>query len=206
MSAQASTGAGVGRFTGPAGRLWEQLGTNRRAAGGLIVIVALLALYGVFVLDDLNNAKRRAYREQIAQTQRSLAISKDKNWPSRAEESAVVRTALEKRMWQFESEGVALANLQDWMTAAGRDAGLGKLLVKIDVARPKDLGANMVQFSATITASQTEESLRKFLEKIERDPHLFIVQTMHVQRRPNLLEMTLLTYANIIGPSGAAAK
>ncbi len=206
MSVPATTGAGAGRLTGPAARLWEQLGTNRRAAGGVIVIAALLAFYGVFVLDDIIDAQRAAYRQQISETRRSLAISADKDWPARAKTSTNFRNALEKEMWQFDTEGVALANLQDWINAAGRDAGLGKLQAKIDVARPKGLGANIFQFTATITASQTEEPLQKFLAKIERDPHLFVVRSMHVQVRPYLLEMTLVTYAKISGSQGAAAK
>lgn len=206
MRAQAGTGAGGGRLNGAVARLWEQLGANRRAAGGLIVIAVLLAFYGMFTADDLIDAQRRAYRQEVDQTQRSLAISADRQWPSRAKSSTDIRDALEKRMWQFDSDGVALANLQDWITGAGRDAGLTKVQVKIDVERPKELGANTVRFSATITATQTEASLRKFLAKIEREPHLFVIRALHVQQRPYLLQMNLVTYAKIKAPSGGAAK
>jgi Type II secretion system (T2SS), protein M subtype b len=206
MTVQARHGASGGRAGGSAARLWAQLGTNRRAAAGLIVIMVLLAIYGLFVMSDHISATRGDYRQQIAQTRRSLAISANKQWPARARESARLRDALERQMWRFESEGVALANLQDWITAAAREAGLTKTQVRIDVARPKDLGTGVVQFSATIAASQTGEALQKFLAKIERDPHVFAVQELHVQIRPAVLTMNLVTYAIIRGPSGAAAK
>ena len=206
MNAQAIIGASFGRFVGPASRLWEQLGTNRRAAGGLIVIAALIALYGVFVLDDANDAQRSAYRQEIAQTQRSLEVGKDKSWLARAKDSASLRGELTKRMWQFGSEGDALANLQDWINAAGREAGLSKLQVKIDRAVAKDLGPDTVQFLASIEALQTPAALQKFLLKIEKDPHFAVVQSLHVQQRPYLLQMTLVTYAKLSDRSEGATK
>jgi hypothetical protein len=206
MSAQDSIGAAVGGLSGLAVRLWTELKTNSRASAGLLIIIAVLALYGLLTLADLIEANRGAYRQQVVQTQRALSISQDKDWPTRAKQSADARDALEKRLWQFESEGVALANIQDFLTAAGRDAGLTKLQVRIDVARVKDLGPETRQFSATISATQTEEALQKFLEKIQRAPNLLVVESMHVQQRPPTLQATLLTYARISDPSGGAAK
>jgi len=206
MSAQDSIGAAVGGLSGLAVRLWTELKTNSRASAGLLIIIGVLGLYGLLTLADVIEANRSAYRQQVVQTQRALSISQDKDWPARAKQSADVRAALEKRLWQFESEGVALANIQDFLTAAGRDAGLTKFQVRIDVGRVKDLGAETRQFSATISATQTEEALQKFLEKIQRAPSLFVVESMHAQQRPPTLQMTLQTYARISDASGGAAK
>jgi hypothetical protein len=206
MSAQEGIGAAVGGLSGLAVRLWTELKTNSRASAGLLIIIGVLGLYGLLTLADVIEANRSAYRQQVVQTQRALSISQDKDWPARAQQSADVRAALEKRLWQFESEGVALANIQDFLTAAGRDSGLTKFQVRIDVGRVKDLGAETRQFSATISATQTEEALQKFLEKIQRAPSLLVVESMHVQQRPPTLQMTLQTYARISDPSGGAAK
>ena len=206
MSAQDSIGAAVGGLSSLAVRLWTELKTNSRASAGLLIIIAVLALYGLLTLADVIEANRSAYRQQVVQTRRALSISQDKDWPARAKQSADVRAALEKRLWQFESEGVALANIQDFLTAAGRDAGLTKFQVRIDVGRVKDLGPETRQFSATISATQTEEALQKFLEKIQRAPSLLVVESMHAQQRPPTLQMTLQTYARISDASGGAAK
>ncbi|MBV8121836.1 MAG: hypothetical protein JO081_18070 [Alphaproteobacteria bacterium] len=192
---------------GRGGELIAELKKNRRAAAGLLAIAVLLGGYGVLLLGDTNNAMRNSYVEASQRLQRVAAAADEKDWPARAAASAKMREALEKKLWPADSEGVARADLQDWVTAAGRDAGLDKLRVSIELTAPKGLAPDLRQVVATISAVPTDTALMQFLDRIERDPHLLVVDRLHVQQRPiALLEMTLIAYARIIRPSRPAIR
>lgn len=207
MSRQIAGGAKRVERGGLARGFWAELKTNRRALAGVLAVALLVLGYGLLQFNDAIDGKRSLYRHEASQLQRTVALGAEKNWPARAKESTATRQALEGRLWKFESEGVALANFQDWVTAAARDAGLGRLQVKIDVAHPKDMPANFRQLTATVVAVPKEESLIAFLDRIQREPHLLVVDALHVQQQPApTLQMTLLTFAILGGAQGLPAK
>lgn len=191
---------------GAVGRLWAEVKENRRAATGLLAIGVLLGSYGILGLNDAVLAMRSLYSQEALRLQRDAAIGQEKDWPARARASTVMRQALAARLWQAESEGVALANVQDWVTTAAREAGIDRLQVKLDLTKPEALPPDMRQLTATISARQTEATLEAFLGRIERDPHLLIVDRLHVQERPfPALDLTLITYVKLTTPAKAAA-
>ena len=187
-----------GRF-GLAPGFLAELKQNRRASAGLMAIAVLVAGYGLLLLADANDAARRAYVEESQHLQRIAMDRDDKDWPARATASAAVRAALEKRLWPADSDGVARADLQDWVTANGRQAGLDRIRVSIELTTPKGLAPDLREVIATIGALPTDTALMQFLDRIEREPHLLVVDRLHVQQHPVAsLEMTLIAYARII--------
>jgi hypothetical protein len=179
--------------------LWRsELKTNRRAAAGLLIIILLVAGYGLFVLRDATTAKRVAYDRQLVLLQRIAAIAQQRDWPQRADASAAVRAALENRLWVAESDGVARADIQDWVTGIARDIGLPALDVRIELAAPKSLPPDLRQITTTITAQPSEAALIALLERIDRAPHLVVVDRLNVKQQPGpFLEMVLIGYARI---------
>jgi hypothetical protein len=173
--------------------------SNRRAALGLAVAGLLLAAVGAGRLDDAVDAMRRSYLQQAQLLQRLAAAGGD--WKDRAAASSATRRALEGRLWSAESEGVAGANLADWVSRAAHASGLTELQVKVELAALKDLPANRRQLTATITALQTEPAMIAFLEQIEQEPRLLVVERLHVVEQPlPRLEMTLLAQAELASP------
>ncbi|MBV8738306.1 MAG: hypothetical protein JO007_13825 [Alphaproteobacteria bacterium] len=176
-----------------------ELKQNRRASAGLMAIAVLVAGYGLLLLADANDAARRAYVEENQHLQRIATDRDDKDWPARAAASAAMRAALEKRLWPADSDGVARADLQDWVTANGRQAGLDRIRVSIELTTPKGLAPDLRQVIAAIGALPTDTVLMQFLDRIEREPHLLIIDRLHVQQHPVAsLEMTLIAYARIV--------
>jgi hypothetical protein len=198
---------------GPAGplrsalALFAELKSNRRALGGVLAISGIVAVYGLLQFDDVIAAKRGEFRQQSLQMQRELAVGADHDWTARAKESADAYATLESRLWSFENEGVALANFQDWITGAGRDAKLDKMQIRVELAKPKGLSPDIRQLTANLTAIPSEESLIAFLDRIGREPHMLVVDQLHVQQRPaNTMQMTLVSYVKLTGAAGDAAK
>ncbi len=184
-----------------------ELKQNRRASVGLTAIAVLVAGYGLLLLADANDAARRAYVEENQHLQRIATDRDDKDWPARDAASTAMRTALEKRLWPADSDGVARADLQDWVTANGRQAGLDRIRVSIELTTPKGLAPDLRQVIATIGALPTDTALMQFLDRIEREPHLLVVDRLHVQQHPVAsLEMTLIAYARIIRPNRSTMR
>jgi hypothetical protein len=184
-----------------------ELKQNRRASAGLMAIVVLVAGYGLLLLADANDAARRSYVEENQRLQRIVTDRDEKDWPARAAASAAMRTALEKRLWPADSDGVARADLQDWVTANGRRAGLDRIRVSIELTTPKGPAPDLRQVIATIGALPTDTALMQFLDRIEREPHLLVVDRLHVQQHPVAsLEMTLIAYARVVRPNRSTTR
>jgi hypothetical protein len=182
----------------PAQALWEELKANRRAGWGVFAIALLAGLYGVLLLGDAADATRASYLEAAVRLHRIEAQSRETYWSARAASSNTLRRALEARLWAADSDGVARANMQDWVTNAGRAAGLERLRLSIELTSPPGLPADLRRVTATIAAVPNEVSLLKFLGLIARDPHLLVVDRLHAQVQPvPMIEMALSTYAEL---------
>jgi hypothetical protein len=195
-----------GRLAALLPRITAELKGNPRARLGLLAIGVIAAVYVVFQLDDQIGFERAAYFDNARRLERTAALAQEREWPARAKESAAARAILEAKLWRADSEGLALANFQDWVTSAGRQAGLDKLQVQVAWSRPKGMPPGIGQLSATVTAIETEAALIGFLDRIARDPHLLVMERLQVEERPaRALEMTLDAYARI-DAAGPAAK
>ena len=193
-----------GPFGQTLARLVAELRTNRRATIGLLAIAVLIGGYGVLGLDDAIDGLRLTEKLQIQHLQRVTGAAQEKDWPTRAAAAAALREAYEGRLWRAESEGGALADLQDWVTGTARTLGIEKLQVTVELAKPKELPADLRQIIATISAPQTEETLLALLGQIANEPRLLVVERLRVQQQPvPMLEMSLAAYAKVTGLTGA---
>jgi hypothetical protein len=196
-----------GTVAGVAAQLMGELRRNKRALFGVLLIVALVAGYGLLILDDMVTAQRAEYLELGRQIDRLAAIAREKDWPTRAAASAGMRRTFEQRLWLADSEGVARADLQDWVTNAAHAVGLERLQVTVDLTHPKDLPPDLREVTAKLTGAQSEAALEGLLQHVASDPHLIVVERLHAQQHPlPLLEMTLATWAKITGPPAAASR
>ncbi len=204
MTAQDEVGAKLKSFFGAsAAGLANQLGSTRRAAAGLLAIAVLLAGYGLLVLSDTFDGLRAAYAQEMLRLHRLAATERETDWPARAAASAERRASLEKRLWAAESEGSALADLQDWVTRTGREVGIEKLQVRVEGATPKGMPADIRQLTATVSAPQTEDNVVQLLARIASEPRLLVVDRLHVEQRPvPIFEMSLVAYAKLVDRTG----
>jgi hypothetical protein len=186
---------------------WAELQTNRRAAGGLLLIAALIAGYGLLSLDDATARLRSVGTREHLRLQHIVEIGQERDWPERVTSSARLRQALEARLWASESEGVARADIQDWISSIGREVGLPMLDIRIELTKPTALPAGLRQINATITAQPVEEAVTAMLERIERAPHLVVVDRLNLKQQPApFLEMVLVAYAKIGDGQGLAGS
>jgi hypothetical protein len=180
--------------------LWQELRSNRRAALGVAAIAVLLAGSGVVALRAATERSEANYRDQAAMLRRIDAIAHEGDWHQRATVSAALRKRLVGTLWQAESEGLAQANLQDWISGVGRAIEMPMLDVRVESTKAKDLPADMRQMTATITAQPSEMAVIDLLARLEQAPHLTVVTRLHVRQQPGpMLELVLVGYARITG-------
>jgi hypothetical protein len=185
-------------LAGVARSLWAESATNWRAGIGLIAIGALLGIYGLVALHRATTAQISVYTQNYAQLERIVAVAREHEWPQRAEDSAKLRQALESRLWTAESEGVAQADLQAWISGVGHEIGMPMFDIRVESAKPKELPADLRQITATITAQPSEAAVVALLERIVQAPHLTVISRLHVRQQPGpLLELVLVGYARI---------
>ncbi len=188
--------------------VWRaELGANRRVMAGLLVVVALAAVYGLVLLHRASETMRQSYVREMQQLQRVVTVAGERDWQHRAETSAGLLGALRERLWLAESDGVARANIQDWAIALGREVGLGVLEVRTEVVQPKLLPPDMRQITAIITAQPSETALIALLARIEQAPHLGVIDRLNVRQQPGpMLEMVLVSYARIAAKAESAGQ
>lgn len=178
--------------------LWAEAATNWRAGIGLIAIGALIGIYGLVALHRATASQIVAYKQKYTQLERIVAIAQEHEWPQRAEDSAKLRRALEGRLWTAESEGIAQADLQGWISGVGHEIGMPMFDIRVVSTRPKDLPPDLSQITATITAQPSEATVVALLEHIAQAPHLTVVSRLHVRQQPGpLLELVLIGYSRI---------
>jgi hypothetical protein len=186
---------------------WAELQTNRRAATGLLLIAALIAGYGLLSLHDAAERLRAFGSREHLRLQRIVEIGQERDWPERVTASAQLRQALEARLWVAESEGVARADIQDWISGIGREVGLPMLDIRIELTKPAALPPGLRQITTTITAQPAEEAIAAMLDRLERAPHLIVVDRLNLKQQPApFLEMVLVGYARISEGQGVAGS
>jgi len=191
----------------PTRGLWNELRGNRRAQAGLLVIAVLAAGYGFALLRGATARIEAGYQHDAQTLARIATIEKERDWPARGAASSALLAALDQRLWLAESEGIAQANLQEWIAGVGREIGLPVFDIRIEAAAPKNLPPGLRQITATITAQPSETAVIALLERLQQAPHLTVVARLHVRQQPSpMLELVLVGYARITGAAQGDSK
>jgi hypothetical protein len=188
--------------------LLRELRGNRRAQTGLLVITVLVCGYGLAMLRTATARVEASEQRAAATLARIAGIEQEKDWHQRAAASTALLATLDRRLWVAESEGLAQANVQAWISGVGRDIGLPMFDIRVEAAKPQNLPAYLRQITATITAQPSEAAVISLLERLQQAPYLTVVARLHVRQQPSpMLELVVVGYARITGTeAGGGAK
>ena len=101
----------------------EELKHNGRLRLGLIVIVALIALYEISSLSQWRAGIAADYSLQQERLLRIRSISRQDDWTRRAADAASMRKALQAEISVANSVGLAQATFQGWLTGLAQSTG-----------------------------------------------------------------------------------
>jgi hypothetical protein len=190
---------------------WVPAGTNKwlrdnLASARLRLLLGALAFIAVAAGLTLVDEADSGIVQRLKQKQLRLAgfeqLGQGDLWHRRRAETDLARVQAEGRLWEAETDGIAQANFQTWITDEARRAGIGPIDIRISINAPANNPLKLRQLSAQIHGRFDAAALFKFAHAIAAQDHLLVVDHLEVQTVPApYFEMLLETF---LRPAGNA--
>jgi hypothetical protein len=176
-------------------RVLDELASNQRARWGLAAIGAGLLAFGYLVLYDAVEAQNNRLNERLRRITRLEEVAQDKDWIARGSAASGLSVQLEGRLWPSDTDGLALADFQDWITRMGREAGLSGLQIRPEIDTSLNGPLKLRKMSASVSGPFDPEIFEKFIDSVSKGNRLTIVDRLTIHSSPiQRFELTLATY------------
>lgn len=109
----------------------QEFRISPRVRFGLVIIVAIGALYGLLEWRDSLAAQRQAYRRDALQLLRVEGQKEQQQWLTRAVQAQEALDRAKGSLWTNSSVGRAQAQVQDWLSALMRQTAAQGSAVKV---------------------------------------------------------------------------
>ncbi len=119
-----------------AGLLLDEWQKNMRFRLGLWLILAILAVYLLIRISDLEQAMLVDYRMEAARIDELSSLCRQKVWIERAEAARALKTRMESKLWRAETRGLAQARTRSWISTLLMENGATN--ARIEVESPRD--------------------------------------------------------------------
>ncbi|HEC84966.1 MAG: hypothetical protein DRR08_13495 [Candidatus Parabeggiatoa sp. nov. 2] len=180
--------------------LSTELRKNTRLRAGLWLIVAISISYLVLLLNDYQVKLQQEHQSASTRLNQLQTITSQTQWLERAAQAQALRSQLQVKFWQANTQGLAQATFQKWLDTEMKRAKLIKkayLRIKSVLEMPNDTNAWKV--TARIDAPFTQRSLNRLLFAIAQHP-LFIVTERLEIRHSRTPRLTLIVSAYFKAP------
>lgn len=192
---------------------WHGSARLRLGAGLVLIILSLYAM-----LEGLDHVARQ--REQVkaldAELSRLRSLSKEREWPARADEAAKLNAALASMAWSEADLGLTEAAFQDWLRTVPAKLGLttrALTMARLEESRasidgPKPLvnasgvagltpPAGFTVLRARVTFELQRAPLMAFLSECARSERSVVVERMSLRTlsQPPIVELDLRVLA-----------
>ncbi len=182
----------------------DELQANPRSrwllgGGGLLLLVLIFSQASQFtgsMRDEL------AKKDRLAQSLENTSHEMD--WVARR--AAVDRLAaqLESRLWPLETDGLATAEFQDWISHVARDNNLKVLEIRPEIDSNAANAAGLRKMSALISGQFEPAALERFLGQVAVHNRMIAVERLRITSQPvSRFELILVTW---LAASSAKAK
>ena len=180
--------------------LSTELRKNTRLRAGLWLIVAISISYLVLLLNDYQVKLQQEHQSASTRLNQLQTITSQTQWLERAAQAQALRSQLQVKFWQANTQGLAQATFQKWLDTEMKRAKMIKkayLRIKSVLEMPNDTNAWKV--TARIDAPFTQRSLNRLLFAIAQHP-LFIVTERLEIRHSRTPRFTLIVSAYFKAP------
>jgi len=181
-----------------------ELRTNARARWLLIGGGLLLAGIVFFQVQGAVDAGRRNLIKRTQLLARLETTAKDTEWINRRTAVDIQRNEFESRLWPWETDGLASAEFQDWISKFGRESGLTINEIRPDIEAKGSGNLGLRKMSANVTGAFDVVAMEKFLGAIASQNRTIVVDRLRITSIPiGRYELTLVTY---LRPKEAGSK
>lgn len=185
----------TGRFGAVVARLRAEIQKSQRLVLALAALVVVLWVQLTLSLDSTIADRMAKLAELKVEARRYNEIANDPQWPDRQAEAEASLQRSKHRLWLAESEGIARADLQEWLNRAARELGLGRPQVRGERELGLQASPGLTPIAAQLSADFTPQSLAQFLARIAADDRLLVVLSLRVQKAQFArLDIVIATY------------
>lgn len=195
------------RVDGPLLKLGAQVRSNPRLQAALGVIAALLGLYAVLVLLDLRKAQEDAYVERRLQLQKMRTLAGQDAWIGRAQAAARVRQALAAEIPEFETVGVAQAQLTSWVREIAQAFAGDAVQIQSQTAQQVAGEAGLWRIPVVLAGEAPPARVLDLMQQVERRSVLTVIEQALVMNRENkTFSLTVVAYVRVRGATQDATR
>jgi len=133
--------------------LSTELRKNTRLRAGLWLIVAISISYLVLLLNDYQVKLQQEHQSASTRLNQLQTITSQTQWLERAAQAQALRSQLQVKFWQANTQGLAQATFQKWLDTEMKRAKLIKkayLRIKSVLEMPNDTNAWKVTATSTV--------------------------------------------------------
>ncbi len=184
----------------------QELAKNPRLRLGLVVIVAILALYCALVLVDWRGRLQDQYVERRQYLHKLREMAKQDEWPARAEAAARVRKALEAEIPEVASIGLAQAGAQTWARDLAAVHG-GAVQVQAQEPQAVEEQPGLMRVPIVLSGSLPPRAVLNMIQQIEKRGSLAVIEeAMLLNRENQTFQMTVVSYVRVAGDDADAGR
>ena len=158
---------------------------NPRLRLGGLLVCAILSGFGVLMIGDYRDQLQEDYTRQQIRLRKMLDLSKQEQWPDRADEARVQLLRFEELLWKAESKGLAQATVQSWFSRRLGKAGLQHLKIDTELADEVAGGKGMWQVTANLDGVLDRAQLVELLGLLELHDKLITIEQIKITRIRN---------------------
>lgn len=151
-------------------QLRDQWRNTPRLRHGVMVIVAILGLQGLFMLSDQVHKRVATHTADMEMLARLEGLHKEAWWPERAAKMQEMLEAVTERIPEVAGKGMAQAESQAWLTRLAADQALAEPRVKVedtvDVDGYPDMWQVISRLEGKLPAHGHEAFLRALAEAL----------------------------------------
>jgi hypothetical protein len=167
---------------------------HRRTRVLLAILAATIAAAGLLILDAMDTSMLGRIAERQRQLVRIEQLGKA-DWRQRRDDTEPLRVQAEARLWEAETDGLAQANFQSWITEQAAVAGIGRIEIHTTINSNTTNAMKLRLLSAQVSGRFEPEGFLRLLQAIAGHDRILIVDRLEVQTLPvPHFEMLLGTY------------
>lgn len=193
------------RLGDPLRTLASEVRANRRLQAGLALIALILVGYLVLVLLELRKAQEDAYVQRREQLQKMRTLAGQDAWIGRAQAVARVRRGLAAEIPEFETVGVAQAQLMSWIRDMAQS--FGGSAVQIQSQTPQEVPGEpgLWKIPVVLSGEAPPGRAADMMQQVERRSVLTVIeQALMINRENRMYSLTVVSYVRIRGAAGNA--
>jgi hypothetical protein len=192
----------IGRLGELVGKFQAEVRNSGRLALALAALLVVLWVQLTLTLSSSIDDGVRRLADLSAETKRYAEIANDPQWPAKQAEAEASLQRVRQRLWVAESEGIARADLQEWLNRTARETGLGRPQVRGERELGLQATPGLIPIAAQLSADFTPQSLTQFLARVAAHDRLLVVLSLRAQKTQfQRIDIVVATYL----PSAPAA-